>query len=328
MDIDRYIARNQPTWDRLAALTARARRSVRSLRPDELDELINLYQRTSAHLSHARAEFDDEILTTRLTRIVAAAHGVIYGKRARTVRALLTFLTVTFPGTVWETRRFIAASAALLLVPAFATGLWLARSDTALEASAPDAAREAYVERDFEAYYSSVPAAEFATFVTVNNIRVSVAAFALGALLCVGAALVLVTNGANIGVAGGVFAAYGELGRFFGLIVPHGLLELTAVAVAGAAGLRIGWAVIAPGDRTRGQALAEEGRRSIIIVLGLMAAFVVAGTIEGFVTGSSLTTALRVGIGVVVELAFVTYVVVLGRQAEADANAPTASLSP
>jgi hypothetical protein len=87
--------------------------------------------------------------------------------------------------------------------------------------------------------------------------------------------------------------------------------------VAGGAGLAIGWAIVAPGDRPRSVALAEEGRRAAAIVLGLILAFVVAGTIEGFVTPSSLPTAARVGVGVAAGTAFWTYVITLGRRAAA-----------
>ncbi|HEY8057579.1 MAG TPA: stage II sporulation protein M, partial [Acidimicrobiales bacterium] len=119
------------------------------------------------------------------------------------------------------------------------------------------------------------------------------------------------------GVAAGLFVAAGQSPKFLGLILPHGLLELTAISLAAAAGIQMGWALIAPGDRTRGDAVAEEGRRSVVIVLGLALAFIVAGTIEGFVTGSGLSTLVRVGIGVTVEMAFVLYLVVQGQRAAA-----------
>jgi uncharacterized membrane protein SpoIIM required for sporulation len=153
--------------------------------------------------------------------------------------------------------------------------------------------------------------------VTVNNIQVAITAFASGVLLCVPAVLLLAYNGAVLGMAGGLFADAGELGKFFGLILPHGLLELTAVVIAGGAGLRLGWAVIAPGDRTRGQALGDEARRAGVIALGLVLAFVVAGLIEGFITGRGVPTGLRVAIGVAAEAAFVVWVVVQGRAASA-----------
>lgn len=316
MDIDRFIVRNAGAWQRLEELSRRGR-NPRRLAPGEIDELVELYQRVSSHLSHARAAYADPALTARLTRLVSQANGVIYRSRGRSARAMGEFFAWRFPAAVWQSGRFVAASAALLLVPALVLGAWIAGSDEALDALGSEAARAAYLERDFEAYYSSEPATQFATEVTVNNIQVAITAFAAGILLCVPTAYLLVLNGANIGAAGGLFADAGELDRFFGLILPHGLLELTAVVIAGAAGLRLGWAVIDPGDRTRGQALGAEARRTGVIALGLVVAFAAAGLIEGFVTGRVGSTAVRVGIGAVAELAFLTWIVVQGRAATA-----------
>ena len=105
---------------------------------------------------------------------------------------------------------------------------------------------------------------------------------------------------------------------FWGLILPHGLLELTAIFVAAGTGIRLGWALVAPGDRPRTQALAEEARRAIVVVVGLVAVFLVAAMLEAFVTPSPLPTWARVGTGVVVELTFIAYVVGFGRAAAAE----------
>jgi uncharacterized membrane protein SpoIIM required for sporulation len=177
--------------------------------------------------------------------------------------------------------------------------------------------REAYVNQDFEQYYRSAPASEFASQVFTNNVQVSIYAFAAGIALCVPTAVILLINGANVGVAGGLFASVGQQLKFWGLILPHGLLELTAVFIAGGAGLRLGWTLIDPGDRTRRAALAEEGRRALAIVAGLVVVFLAAGTIEGFVTGSSLPTAARVGIGVLGEAALLSWLLIRGRAAAA-----------
>ena len=257
----------------------------------------------------------DPALVARLTGLVSAAGAVVYGARPFNWRAAGRFFSSTFPAGVWASRWFVAASAALFFVPALALGAWLAQSDRAVDAVGTEALRQAYLEEDFEAYYSSRPATEFASQVTVNNIQVGFLAFAGGILLCLPTAYLLVTNGANLGLAGGLFVAAGQSPKFFGLILPHGLLELTAVVVAGGAGLRLGWTLIDPGDRTRRAALAEEGRRTVVVVLGLVATFAVAGLIEGFITGSPLPTFVRVGVGVAVELAFILYVVGQGRRA-------------
>ena len=317
VNIDSFLADHDDEWKRLADLTRRARKA-RSMSASDLDDLVSLYQRTSTHLSVARSTFNDPALTARLTRLVADANAVIYGTRPRTVRALRRFFTVSFPAAVWHDRWFVAVAAALTFLPAIAVGTWLAHSPKAVEATAPAAVREAYVNNDFESYYSSEPAAQFASEVFVNNVQVAIYAFAAGILLCGVTAYILVTNGANVGVAAGLFAAAGQSPKFWGLILPHGLLELSAVVIAGAAGLRLGWAIIDPGDQSRRDALAEQGRRSVVIVLGLIVAFAFAGTIEGFVTGSGLPTFFRVGLGVVVAGAFWLYIVTQGRIAAAN----------
>jgi uncharacterized membrane protein SpoIIM required for sporulation len=316
VDIDRYMLEHQPTWDRLDSLTKRSSRGVHRLGPGELDELLRLYQTTSGHLSYVRTYFRDGPLVVRLTALVAAASAVIYGRRGRAVDAIIGFFGTSFPAAVWGSRRAMGWSAALFLLPAVAMALWLLTSPVAMEESATAAERETYVEDQFEQYYSDQPAPQFATQVTVNNIGVSFLAFGLAAAGCVFGALVLVVNGAMLGQAAAWMIDAGDSLRFWGLILPHGLLEISAIVIAGAAGLRLGWTLIVPGDRTRGEAAAEEGRRAVVIVLGLMAVFVTAGLIEGFVTGSGLPAAFRVGVGVAVETAFVVYVVVLGRSAE------------
>jgi uncharacterized membrane protein SpoIIM required for sporulation len=102
---------------------------------------------------------------------------------------------------------------------------------------------------------------------------------------------------------------------FLGLITPHGLLELTAVFLAAAVGMRLGWTVIAPGDRPRAQVLAEQGRAVVAAAIGLAVVLLISGLIEALVTPSPLPTWMRIGIGVAAELAFLGYVFHFGRKA-------------
>jgi uncharacterized membrane protein SpoIIM required for sporulation len=314
VDVDRFIAANQPVWDRLEALLSGGAGSIAQ---DQIDDLVCLYQQTSAHLSYARTYLRDPSLVAALSGLTGRAGAVIYGTRPRTLRALGRYLADTFPAALWHIRWFVLASTALFLLPALGVGIWMANSPQALNAVAPPALREAYVQKDFEAYYSSQPATVFASQVTTNNVQVSVLAFAVGILLCAPTAYILALNGANVGFAAGLFAAAGQQPRFWGLILPHGLLEITAVLVAGATGLRLGWTIIDPGDRPRGEALTEEARRAITVVIGLALAFAVAGVIEGFVTGSGLPTWARVGVGIIAETAVVSYAMSRGRSAAA-----------
>jgi uncharacterized membrane protein SpoIIM required for sporulation len=112
-----------------------------------------------------------------------------------------------------------------------------------------------------------------------------------------------------------VMHSHHEGSLFWGLILPHGLLEISSVVIAGGAGLMLAWAVIAPGDRSRARSLADEGLRATTIVAGLVVCFAVAGFTEAWVTPSGLPTWARVGIGVAIELVFIAYVVGFGRNA-------------
>jgi uncharacterized membrane protein SpoIIM required for sporulation len=132
----------------------------------------------------------------------------------------------------------------------------------------------------------------------------------------------------NVGVAGGLMIAHGRGVLFFALILPHGMLELTAVFLAAATGLRLGWTVIDPGPRPRGRALAEEGRASITIALGLIVVLLCSGVIEAFVTPSPLPTWARILIGAAAEAAFLGYVIVAGRRATAAGLTPDMEEAP
>lgn len=315
MDIDRYIQRNEPTWRRLAQLSRSAGRNVRRLSDDDVTELVALYQRVSAQLSHARTTYGDPDLNARLSQLLGEARVVIYRRRGNPWRTVATFITRTFPAAVWYSRRFVAVAAVCFLLPAVGMGVWLANSPDVLDASVPPDVQELIAQREFADYYTSDAAQNFAGQVTVNNIFVAFLAFAMGVVPVLGPVSVLGSNGLNVGVVGAVMHHAGEGPQFWGLILPHGLLEIASILIAAAAGLQISWAIIAPGDRTRGAALRDAGLRSVVIVIGLAGCFTVAGFIEGFVTPSGLPTALRVGVGVAVLCGFVVYVVALGSRA-------------
>ena len=279
--------------------------------------MVTLYQRISAPLAHARTAFDDVGLVTRLSRTLGLARGTIYRTRTRPGLALGRFFGITFPAAVWTCRRAVAVSLLLFVAPALAVGIWLTNDDDIRRAAIPEQLQESIATNDFEAYYSSEAAEVFQTNVTVNNILVSFLAFSTGVLAGVPTAWILAQNGANVGMMAAVMHSHDRGGLFWGLILPHGLLEISAIIVAGAAGLMLAWAIISPGERTRARALAEEGLRTATIVIGLVVCFAVAAFVEAWVTPSGLPTWTRVGIGAAIEAVFVAYVVGFGRNAEA-----------
>lgn len=291
---------------------------MRKLSSDELDELLALYQSTSAHLSIVRTQFDDLALSNRLSRTIGAARGLIYRKKGNTANAIARFFSETFPAAAWTCRRAIAAAALLLFVPALGLGVWLYASGEVRNAVVDEETQRMLAANDFESYYKSQDASGWAVQLFTHNIEVAVLSYAGGAVGGLGGAYLLITNGANLGVSGAIMHSQNEGTLFWGLIIPHGLLELTAIVVASGAGLRIGWSMFVPGERSRAEAVAEEGLRSITVLLGTTVMFVVAGLTEAFVTPSGMPTWGRVGVGILVELIALVWMFGVGRNVAAE----------
>lgn len=313
MDLDVFISAHRADWERLDALLRRRRK----LSGVEADELVTLYQRTSTHLSQVRSGAPDPALTGQLTSLVARARSAVTGARQSSWRDVAHFFAAGFPAAVYRARHWWVPTALLSTIVAAAIGWWIGTHPEVQAAiGAPEELREMTRPGGrYEAYYSSHPATSFAAQVWTNNARAAAICLVFGALLGIPVLWVLFQNMLNLGIGVGLMSSAGRLDTFLGLVVPHGLLELTAVFVAAGTGLRLGWTVIDPGDRTRRAALAEEGRSALGMALGLAAVLLVSGAIEGFVTPSGLPTWARIGIGVAAELAFLAYVYVVGRRA-------------
>lgn len=313
MDIDHFILDHQAEWNRLDELCRKGKASPANLDPAELQELLDLYQRTGGHLSVLRTQFFDASLANRLSISIGTARGLIYKKRPTPARAFTEFFTHTFPLGCWRAKRQILLAALLLFGPALASGIWFYESGNTRDAVILPEDQEIIAAESFEDYYSSQEATGWAFQLWTHNITVGVMAFGGCALLGGLGAWVLIQNGLNLGVVAAVMHAQGKGALFWGLIAPHGLIEMTAVVISAGAGLNIAWAIIAPGHQVRSLAIAEAGLRSISALLGAALVFVVAGFTEAFVTPSGLPTFARVGIGVLLELALLTWMFGIGR---------------
>lgn len=311
VDVDAFVLTHQGAWDRLDHLVRRRRR----LSGPEVDELVDLYQRVSTHLSIARSASTDPVLIGRLSALVARARSAVTGAHAPLWSEFARFWTVSFPVVAYRAWRWWLGTAMAFSVVALLIGIWVAASPEVQATLATPAEIDELVNRDFAAYYSENPAGSFALRVWLNNSWVAAQCIAFAVLLGIPIPWVLFQNAANLGVVGGLMVDAGNADVLFGLLVPHGLLELTAVFLAGAVGMRLGWTVISPGDRPRSQVLAEQGRAVVSVAAGLVAVLGISGLIEALVTPSPLPTFARIGMGVLAEVVFLAYIVHFGRRA-------------
>ena len=309
-----FVSRHAAEWSRLEELIRRSS-APRKLTGAEVDELVELYQRTATHLSVAQSSGGDPVLVGRLSSLVARGRSAVTGGRKANLRDAVRFLTVDFPAVLYRARWWWLGTTAFFLVVAFAwTAFLLTHPDARSQIATPDQV-EQLVNHDFQDYYQQAPAHDFAAKVFTNNALIAGMTIASGLLLGIPVLFLLYQNAVNVAVDASFMIAGHRTGLFFGLILPHGLLELTTIFVSAGLGLRLGWTVIDPGQRTRAQALAEEGRATVVGAVGTTLMLLVSGIIEAFVTPSGLPTWARISIGALVECGFLWVVFVLGRRA-------------
>jgi uncharacterized membrane protein SpoIIM required for sporulation len=315
VDLDAYVAEHAGEWRRLDQLSRRRRLSA-----PESDELIMLYQRAATHLSVVRSRSPDPALVARLSRLVLAGRSAVTGGSAFSWSSVGRFFTVNFPLAVYRAWPWWSGVSTACTLVALAIMWYVAENPEVAGLFMSDGEIQSFVENDFAAYYSEYMPQNFAFAVWTNNAWLTARCLASGVLI-LPVVYLLGMNIFSVGLAGGVMHAYGRADVFWGLILPHGLLELTAVFVGAGVGLRIGWSWIAPGPhRTRGRALAETAREGMVVALGLVVVLAVSGLLEGFVTPAPLPTGLRVGIGVLCWLGFFAYVLYFGRLAAEDGH--------
>jgi uncharacterized membrane protein SpoIIM required for sporulation len=222
---------------------------------------------------------------------------------------------VSFPVVAYQTRRWWLGTAVAFFFVAVLIAIWVSGNHELQSSIKTPSEIDELVNHDFASYYSEHPAGSFALQVWLNNSWVSAQCIGFAVLLGIPIPYLLFQNALNLGVIAGFMFDAGKADVLFGLLTPHGLLELTAVFLAGSAGMRLGWSVVSPGNRPRGQVLAEQGRAVVAVAVGLVGVLLVSGLIEALVTPSPLPTFVRIGIGVTAEIAFLTYVVHFGRKA-------------
>ncbi|GGL25905.1 stage II sporulation protein M [Nocardia jinanensis] len=320
MDVDAYSARHRPTWARLDTLSRK-----RTLTGAEADELVLLYRRTSQQLARLQTHSPEPELVAGLSAVIARARGKIVGSAPNTWTEIIRFFTHGFPGAVYRVLGWWLGVAVAFLGVAAGFATWITYDPSARETlglqgntgalTAPGGA--------FETYYTEHSNDAFAALVWTNNAWVSALALFLGVLI-VPVVYLLFMNALNIGITAGLMAEAGRLDSFFGFLLPHGMLELTAIFIAGGAGLKLGWTLIDPGRLSRAEAVARQGRITAAIALGLVPTLLVAGLLEGFVTPSALAAPARIAIGLLAESAFLAYILIAGRRATRPTGPTTA----
>jgi uncharacterized membrane protein SpoIIM required for sporulation/uncharacterized RDD family membrane protein YckC len=312
---ERFVIRKRDAWEAFRVLAGQAERGgLKQLGAAAIPAFAAQYREIAADLARARTYGVDPRVLEYLERVVGAGHNALYGRhtvdRVRVDRVLLREI----PAAVVASRGYVLAALLTFALPAVTGYLLLRERPAVAEEVVADGiiarAREGVERRAQGIGYAEAPSMYLpvvASRLITNNVQVAFFAFALGSTAGLGTLVILVMNGLFFGAVLGLFANYSLAGWLLTFVAGHGVLELTAIFIAGGAGFRIAGAIIAPGDRTRRDALVLEGRMAIRMVAAAVTLLAIAGTIEGLLSASDAPAAYKYAVSAASAVFLVLY---------------------
>lgn len=285
MNIQRWLARRQPSWKELDTLLKKAEtRGWKALDANEIRQLASLYRSTAADLARARTHAVGDLVIQDLQTLATRGYSQIYqGSRRQEWQAIGAFYRWGFPAVVQQSRGYIALATSLFVVAGL-VAWWLSwRDPSFLALVVPEPMIEQVRDRG-ELWMGSIVGIEpFASSnIMINNIKVSFAAVAGGMTGGLFTTFVMLLNGVLIGSVGTLVGQNNLAFPFWAFVFPHGALELPAIFLAGGAGFLLARALLFPGTYRRSEALKLYGAQAAQLVYGIIPMLIIAGIIEGF----------------------------------------------
>jgi uncharacterized membrane protein SpoIIM required for sporulation len=312
MERERWIENRRERWTRLETLLARASRGrLDRFSGEELLELGDLYRAVTADLATARRDLPGDRATFYLERLAARAHTAVYREEPVDANRIGSFFRYGFPQTYREGFRYIGLAIAILTISAIIAAILVtlngSYADTLLGSDEASSLRA--IMSQHHLWFKSATENHSVTqsFITLNNVRVAFFAFAGGVLVGLGAIYVLVLNGINLGAVAALVATYGLSRGFWSFVVPHGVVELSVICMAGGAGMMIGDAILRPGLLPRSLAVTGAARRAGILVIGGALLLVFAGATESWFSPSDAPNWLKWAYGAASGVALYSY---------------------
>jgi uncharacterized membrane protein SpoIIM required for sporulation len=317
MLVDDWVRTRSADWKRLAGLLDRVQGgNLRALSEADLAELGDLYRQVTSDLAVARRDYARHQVVVYLNQLLARAHAVVYRGEPLELRRVWRFFAATFPRLYRETGRYTLLATLLFILPALLSfALTWANPDVAYTLLPADSqgiiplVEEGEMWTDVPEQMRSVASSSIMT----NNIQVAFLAFAGGVLFGLLTVYVLVFNGLLLGTVAGLCQAHGLSLALWSFVLPHGVIELSVIFLAGGSGLMLGQALLSPGLLRRRDALAAAARKAVRLVFGCVPLLVVAGTIEGFVSPSALPAGAKITVGVLSGVLLYGYLLGAGR---------------
>ncbi|MEM6991894.1 MAG: stage II sporulation protein M [Myxococcota bacterium] len=313
---DRFVAERRPDWEQLESLL-RSTAALHTMPGPDISAVSRLYRNVCGDLMHARARGYAADLVSYLDALAGKAHNGLYGAQTYDLKKARALVVRDFPEAFRLSSKYMAAAAALLLVPFVVALIATLRQPELAYAIVPpdqlDMLARAYVE-GFSAGRPESADSAMAGFYVSHNVGVAFQCFAGGILVGLGSVYLLIYNGIALGSVVGYVTAAGGGENIATFIAGHGAFELTAIVIAGAAGLRIGYALVRPGTKTRLASLQSQANVVGRLIVGAALMLVIAAMVEGFWSPSAVSPAVKWTVSTALWLSVVGYFALSGRR--------------
>lgn len=284
MNIRQFVKQHRDSWKQLEAYITKLHKNRKHVTGHDIDQFHALYQKATHHLSYCQTYFPDEDVTDYLNELVGKSHNLLYKDQVSSMKQIRYFFSTKFVGLLLEQWKFVLIAMLLFMLGGIASFISVFNDPLHLYAILPADVAQSVDPEQLGANDASPDAALMSAEIMTNNMQVAILAFASGITFGIFTIYLLVSNGIMIGALAAFFWHYGNSYAFWAYIVPHGVIELTAIFIAGGAGLLMGYKLFVPGPYTRNYQLKQQAKRSVQLLLGTIPLFVIAGIIEGFIT--------------------------------------------
>ena len=314
-----FIHNRMEHWQQLESLLAKTEHQrLQALTRAELKRLGQLYRALTTDLAYAQTNFPQSDLVLTLNQLASRTHPYVYRSQSFTFMGVVQFFRNDLPRAFRANVHYFALSATIFLVAGALGAMAVFFNEEAAGIVLSPSLIEYVHRREMwtDDLFSVVPSSVASTRIFTNNISVAFSTFALGLTFGIGTCYVIVVNGLMLGCILMLCARYGMLGRLLEFITAHGVVEISTILIAGAAGLMVGTALLNPGDYTRRDALAVRGADAVKLVLGVAPILVVIGLVEGFISPQpAIPAGFKMGLGLFLGAIFYLHLFLSGRQA-------------
>lgn len=310
MKVNQFVKQHRDDWKQLEEMTASFHKRKKTLSGHDIDHFHKLYQKAAQHLSYSQTYFPEEDVTVYLNGLVSKAHNLFYKDQTSSMKQIGNFLTVKFVSLMVEQWRFVVAALVLFVIGGIGTFVSVLNDPHHLYAVLPAEISQAVDPEQLGASDGAIDGSIMSASIMTNNIQVAILAFAGGLTFGILTVYLLIYNGMIIGGLAALFWHYGMTYEFWAYIVPHGIIELAAIFIAGGAGLLMGYKLFVPGQRSRMYQLKVQAKRSVQLLLGTIPLFVIAGAIEGFITPAAISLEAKYAVAFLTLIGLALYIII------------------